>query len=128
LHDLERPGHIIYLPLEQELVREISEGFKWIADGHGLANDLGFITPCDGGKRCILEYDYFFDQTDSEEISRARRTTMDAGALIMEHSARLGTIRWIRHVVNQGFSRRENLLYTGGLPPEEHAGKPGRNS
>jgi hypothetical protein len=30
----------------------------------------------------------------------------------METSARTGTIRWIRHVVNQGFARRENLLYT----------------
>ncbi len=39
---------------------------------------------------------------------------MDAGGLIMEYSAKLGTIRWIRHVVNQGFSRMENLLYTGG--------------
>jgi hypothetical protein len=104
--------NIIYLPLERELVRDICEGFKRIADGHGLANDLGFITPLDGGKRCILEYDYFFDQTDPEEISRARKAAMDAGGLIMEYSARLGTIRWIRHVVNQGFSRMENLLYT----------------
>jgi hypothetical protein len=24
----------------------------------------------------------------------------------------LGTIRWIRHVVNQGMCRKENLLYT----------------
>ncbi len=108
--------NIIYLPLEADLICEISEGFRRIADRHGLANDLGFVTPLDGGKRCILEYDYFFDQTDPEEISRARRAAMDAGALIMEYSAKLGTIRWIRYVVNQGFSRMENLLYTGGLP------------
>jgi hypothetical protein len=24
----------------------------------------------------------------------------------------LGTIRWIRHVVNQGMCRKENLFYT----------------
>jgi hypothetical protein len=104
--------NIIYLPLEQALICEISEGLKRIADRHGLANDLGFITPLDGGKRCILEYDYFFDQTDPEDILRAQRAAMDAGGLIMEYSAKLGTIRWIRHVVNQGFSRMENLLYT----------------
>jgi len=108
--------NIIYLPLERELIRAISEGFKRIADRHGLANDLGFITPLDGGKRCILEYDYFFDQTDPEEISRAQQAAMEASGLIMEYSAKLGTIRWIRHVVNQGFSRMENLLYTGGRP------------
>jgi hypothetical protein len=38
---------------------------------------------------------------------------MDAGGMIMEYAAKTGTIRWIRHVVNQGFSRMENLLYTG---------------
>jgi hypothetical protein len=112
--------NIIYMPLEQELIAEICGGFKRIADRYGIANDLGFITPLDGGKRCILEYDYFFDQTDPEEISRAQRAAMDAGALIMEYSAKLGTIRWIRHVVNQGFSRMENLLYTGGPSPMEH--------
>ncbi len=106
--------NIIYLPFERELIAALCGGFKRIAERHGLANDLGFLTPLDGGKRCILEYDYFFDQTDPEDVARARRAAMDAGALIMEYSAKLGTIRWIRHVVNQGFSRMENLLYTGG--------------
>ena len=104
--------NIIYLPLETGLIGEICAEFKRIADRHGLKNDLGFITPIDDGKRAILEYDYFFDQTDPEEISRTQRAAMDAGALIESYSARLGTIRWIRHVVNQGFSRKENLLYT----------------
>jgi hypothetical protein len=112
--------NIIYMPFEQELIAEICGGFKRIAERHGVTNDLGFITPFDGGKRCILEYDYFFDQTDPEEISRTRLAAMDAGALIMEYSAKLGTIRWIRHVVNQGFSRMENLLYTGGPPATAH--------
>jgi len=104
--------NIIYLPLETDLIGEICAEFKRIADRHGLKNDLGFITPIDDGKRAILEYDYFFDQTDPDEISRTQRAAMDAGALIESYSARLGTIRWIRHVVNQGFSRKENLLYT----------------
>lgn len=103
--------NIIYLPLEPELIAEINAGFKRVADRHGLPNDLGFITPLDSGKRCILEYDYFFDQTDPDEVSRARQAVMDAGALIMESAAKTGTIRWIRHVVNQGFSRMESLLY-----------------
>ncbi len=111
--------NIIYLPLDRGLVAEFCGGFKRIAERHGVTNDLGFITPLDGGKRCILEYDYFFDQTDPEEISRVQRAVIEAGGLIMEFSTRLGTIRWIRHVVNQGFSRMENILYTGGPPAED---------
>ncbi len=104
--------NIIYLPLETDLIGEICAEFKRIAESHGLKNDLGFITPVDDGKRAILEYDYFFDQNDPDEISRTQRAAMDAGALIESYSARLGTIRWIRHVVHQGFSRKENILYT----------------
>jgi len=104
--------NIIYLPLDEALIAGLMDGFKAIADRHGIRNTLGFISPLDEGKRCLLEYDYLFDQTDPEEIARVRQAVMEAGGLVMETSARTGTIRWIRHVVNQGFARTENLLYT----------------
>jgi len=104
--------NIVYLPLESALIEQIGEEFRRVAERHGLKHDLGFITPLDEGKRCLLEYDFFFDQTDSDEIARVQRAAMDAGAVVEGYSARLGTIRWIRHVVNQGICRRENLLYT----------------
>ena len=104
--------NIIYLPLEEGLVAELTGGFKAIADRLGLKNSLGFVSPIDGGKRCLLEYDYFFDQTDAEETGRMRQAVMEAGGLVVETSARTGTIRWMRHIVNQGFARKESLLYT----------------
>jgi hypothetical protein len=111
-----RDGHflifILYMPLESALVEEMSGHFRRIADRHGIRNDLGFISPIDGGKRAILEYDYFFDQNDPDAIARIQQAGMEAGALVEEYSSRLGTIRWIRHVVNQGVCRKENLLYT----------------
>jgi hypothetical protein len=111
-----RGGHflifILYLPLESALIEELSGKFRHIAESHGIRNELGFITPIDNGKRALLEYDYFFDQNDPEEIARVRQAGMRACAVIEEYSSRLGTIRWIRHVVNQGVCRSENLLYT----------------
>jgi hypothetical protein len=111
-----REGHflifIVYLPLESGLIEELSGRFGQIADRHGIRHDLGFVTPLDMGKRAILEYDYFFDQTDADAIARVRRAGIEAGTLIEEYASRLGTIRWIRHVVNQGVCRKENLLYT----------------
>jgi len=104
--------NIVYLPLEAKLIGEMIGEFERVAEHHRLKHDLGFITPIDEGKRCVLEYDYFFDQNDPDEIARTRLAAMDAGAVIESYSARLGTIRWIRHVVNQGVSRSENLLYT----------------
>jgi hypothetical protein len=111
-----RAGHflifIVYLPLEYQLIQELCGRFRQIADRHALRNELGFISPIDDGKRAIVEYDYFFDQNEPDDIARVQRAGMEAGGVIDEYSARLGTVRWIRHVVNQGISRKENLLYT----------------
>lgn len=104
--------NIVYLPLEEKLLEEMIGEFARVAERHRLKHELGFITPLDEGKRCVLEYDYFFDQNDPDEIARTQLAAMDAGAVIEAYSARLGTIRWIRHVVNQGVSRSENMLYT----------------
>ena len=103
---------ILYLPMEEGLLREICAGFKAIAGRHRLKNDMGFITPIDGGKRCILEYDYFLDPNDPEEAGRMRQAALEAGGLVMGYSAKMGTIRWMPFIVNQGCSRKENLLYT----------------
>lgn len=102
---------LMYLPLESSLIAELSAGFKQIAERHRLKNDLGFITPVDGGKRCIFEYDYYLDQNDTDEIERMRQATAEAGALIEDYTASTGTIRWLRYLLYQGFCRQENLLY-----------------
>lgn len=102
---------LMYLPLEYPLISELCAGFKQIAEYHGLKNELGFITPVDGGKRCIFEYDYYLDQNDRGEIEGMRRATVEAGALIEDVTARTGTIRWLRYLLYQGFCRQENLLY-----------------
>jgi hypothetical protein len=102
---------LMYLPLESPLIAELNAGFKQIAERHGLKNELGFITPVDGGKRCIFEYDYYLDQNDGDEIARMRQATAEAGVLIEDVTARTGTIRWLRYLLYQGFCRQENLLY-----------------
>ena len=111
-----RAGHflifIVYVPLENRLIEELCGKFRSIANQQALRNELGFISPIDDGKRAILEYDYFFDQNDPDEIARIQQAGMQAAGVIEEYSARLGTLRWIRHVVNQGICRKENLLYT----------------
>jgi UDP-N-acetylenolpyruvoylglucosamine reductase len=103
---------LMYLPLDYTLISEMSAGFKQIADRHRLKNEFGFITPVDSGKRCIFEYDYYLDQNDSDDISRMRQATMEAGALIENYSAGTGSIRWLRDLLHQGYSRKENILYS----------------
>ena len=65
----------------------------------------------DSGKRCIWEYDYYFDHNDPDEVSRIQLASYEAGALLDGYSEKTGTIRQVRYVVNQGCCRKENLLY-----------------
>ncbi len=103
---------IVYLPIDNYLINEINIGFKSIAEKYNIKNDYGFITPLDNGKRCIFEYDYFFDQTDPEELSRIQQSAQELFGFIEAISARTGTVKWIRYFFNQGFSRKENFLYS----------------
>ena len=109
----ERPcvALVCFLPIDTSLIAEIQRGLQDIAEKHHLKNGFGFITPIDSGKRCIWEYDYYFDHNDPDEVSRIQLATYEAGALLDGYSEKTGTIRQVRYVVNQGCCRKENLLY-----------------
>jgi hypothetical protein len=104
---------IIYLPIDGKLIIEINSEFKRIADSHMLKNAFGFITPLDNGKRCVFEYDYYFDQNDPDERKKIQQAMMEAGMMIEKYSAETGTVTWMRYVFCQGFSRKESFLYSG---------------
>ncbi|ACM19327.1 iron-sulfur cluster-binding FAD-binding oxidoreductase [Geotalea daltonii FRC-32] len=103
---------VIYLPLEPQLISEMVTALKEIADSHQLKNSLGFITPVDNGKRCVMEYDYYADQTSADEIHRAKEAIMAAGAMIENSALQTGTITPLRYILYQGYCRKENLLYS----------------
>ncbi len=103
---------LIYLPIDNALIKELNEKFRLIAVKHGIDNDFGFITPIDNGKRCIFEYDYFFDYNNPEELTRIRLAATEANELVDEYSVKTGTVRGHPYVLYQGFCRKENLLYS----------------
>jgi len=103
---------LIYLPIDNGLVNELNDKFKLIAEKYHIDNDFGFITPIDNGKRCIFEYDYFFDYNNPEEISRMRLAAIEANSLVDKYSIKTGTVKGHPYVLYQGFCRKENLLYS----------------
>jgi hypothetical protein len=103
---------LIYLPIDNVLINELGTRFKLIADKYQIDNDFGFITPIDNGKRCIFEYDYFFDHNDPDEIRRIRIAATEANNLVDEYSINTGTVKGHPYVLYQGFCRKENLLYS----------------
>ncbi len=103
---------LIYLPIDNDLINELNNKFRLIAEKYQIDNDFGFITPIDNGKRCIFEYDYFFDHTDRDEIRRIRLAGAESNMLIDEYSVKTGTVKGHPYVLYQGFCRKENLLYS----------------
>lgn len=103
---------VSYLPIDYQLIAEIQNELQKIAKKYQLKNDFGFITPIDNGKRCVWEYDFYFNNNEPDSISRIQHATFEAGALLDQYSKATGTIRQVRYVVNRGCCRKENLLYT----------------
>ncbi len=104
-------GFVSYLPIDAPLIEEMQNEIKKITDKHRIKSELGFITPFDFGKRCVWEYDLYFDPLDADELTRIQQATEEAGALINKYCEKTGTIRQLRYIVNRGYCRMENLLY-----------------
>ena len=103
---------LIYLPIDNVLINELNDKFRLIADKYNIENDFGFITPIDNGKRCILEYDYFYDYNNPEEVGRVRLAGTEAYIMVDDYSVKTGTVKGHPYVLYQGFCRKENLLYS----------------
>ncbi len=103
---------LIYLPVDNALINELCEKFRLTGEKYNIENDFGFITPIDNGKRCIFEYDYFFDYNDPEEIKRIRELATEVNMVIDDYSVKTGTVKGHPYVLFQGFCRMENLLYS----------------
>jgi hypothetical protein len=102
----------MYLPIDNKLISELADKFRTIAGKHQIDHDFGFITPIDNGKRCIFEYDFFYDYNDPDDIQRIRKVGTEANMLIDDYSVKTGVVKGHPYVLYQGFCRKENLLYS----------------
>ena len=102
---------IFYMPLDQQLIADIIGMFEKIAEQHGITHDYGFLTPLETGKRAVLEYDYYVDHTDEADRRRVQGAMPDIAQVIEGLYRDKKGVTWIKHIVSQGFSRKENILY-----------------
>lgn len=104
---------ILYVPLDrQQLIDNIIREFARIAKKHSITHDFGFLTPLDMGKRAILEYDYYVDHTDESDRKRLQEAMPELVPMIEGLCRDVKGVAWMKHIVSQGFSRKEQFLYT----------------
>ncbi len=102
---------ILYMPLESKLIEDIISELETIAARHGITHDYGFVTPMNLGKRAVFEYDYYVDHADEADRRRIQDAAPELMALIDRLYRTVKGTTWIRHIVAQGFSRKEQFLY-----------------
>jgi len=103
---------ILYVPLEQiERINEINTMFKEVGDRHGIDNAYGFLTPMDFGKRAVLEYDYYIDQTDKSDAERIGKAMAELGPMLEKLRADIKGIETMQYILSQGCARKEHFLY-----------------
>ena len=110
---------VIFLPLESGLVGSLCGRFAEAAEEIGLDHDYGFLTPLDLGKRAILEYDYYIDQTDPAEKEKAGWAMAVLVPWLDRLAREIPGLTWMKTIFGQGFVRKESFLYRGGKDGQE---------
>jgi len=103
---------ILYVPLDRiDTIREINGLFKKVGDKYGIENEYGFLTPMDFGKRAVLEYDYYIDQTDRADAEKIGKAMAEIDPELDRLSAAIKGIKTMKHILSQGCARKEHFLY-----------------
>jgi hypothetical protein len=103
---------ILYTPLEEiALITRINAIFKEVGDRQGIENAYGFLTPLDFGKRAVLEYDYYIDQTDGLDKERIARAMAELDPVLEKLKAEVKGLTTMPYILNQGCARKEHFLY-----------------
>jgi hypothetical protein len=92
---------------EDETILKTHDLLSGIGEKYGLENALGFISFLEHGKLAFLEYDYYFDHNDKEEINRLNNAIGESllGELMTEN------VLPVEYVFHKGLNRKEHLFY-----------------
>jgi hypothetical protein len=103
---------ILYVPLDRiDTIGEVNGLFKKVGDKYSIENEYGFLTPMDFGKRAILEYDYYIDQTSRSDAEKTGKAMTEIGPELARLSADIKGITLMQNILSQGCARKEQFLY-----------------
>jgi len=105
---------LIYTPADDlKLINHINSTFAKTAEEFGIDHDFGFITPMDMGKRVVIEYDYYLDQTSSEDKKKAGKVMKQLVPWLDDLALNRTGVTWIKTFFSQGCVRKEGFFYEG---------------
>jgi len=104
-------GMVMYMPVDDlDMIVELCEQLKSVADAHEVKNGFGYLIPTDFGKRFFMEYDFYHDHTNEPERERCRVAMLEAAEVIDRYMRKMNG-RAASVLPYQGQCRKEGLLY-----------------
>jgi hypothetical protein len=105
-------SRILYFSLDNpEPVLSACDRLATIGDQQGLRHGFGYLLPFSGGTRAVMEYDYYFDRTNTAEVQRMKAAMRESSAFIRTLDGTLGFVCSGETVLMQGLCRPESYLY-----------------
>jgi len=105
---------LAYLPADDPvLLNSMNDTFGEVARELEIDHDFGFITPMDMGKRLVYEYDYYLDQTSSEDKGKAGAVMQKIVPWLDDLAMTQKGFTWIKTFFSQGCARKEGFFYRG---------------
>jgi FAD/FMN-containing dehydrogenase len=92
---------------DDETILEVHNLLRDVGEKYGLENALGFISFLEHGKLAFLEYDYYFDHNDREEMGRLNKAIGESliGELMIKN------VLPVEYVFHKGLNRKEHLFH-----------------
>jgi len=105
---------LVYLPADDTaLFESLNQTFASAAEDLGIDHDFGFVTPMDFGKRAVYEYDYYLDQTSTEDKKKAGAVMQRIVPWLDDLALSKKGVTWIKTFFSQGCVRKEGFFYQG---------------
>jgi hypothetical protein len=105
-------GQSAYLSLDPpDGARKLTERLTELGREHGIKGDFGYLVPIDNGTRAVMEYDFYYDQTNAE-ANKTMVTLLAKSKTALKELAAEGTIIWTgADLEGHGLARYQSYLF-----------------
>ncbi len=105
-------SRVLYYALEDpRSIIQACDRLGEVGERHGLRHGFGYLVPLEEGTRGLMEYDYYFDQTNPAHVEAMREAMKESAELVAQLSARPGFVCSGEWILMQGMSRPETYLF-----------------
>lgn len=105
-------SQIVWLPLEPAtLVTEFSDRLSEVGKTFGIEGSFGYFVPIDYGTRAVAEFDFYYDQTNTQQCLAVTEALSECKH-VLEELVDNGTIVCTgSDLIGQGMARYQSYLF-----------------